>query len=103
MQHDVEAEAEGDQEEGVPDEKCSESFQNFVEHGDIDVVLSQFRMSSYQSDERGPADDDSEGRESSLGVTRGDELLIRNVEDDSSQNYGGQLQPVLQAEHISIG
>ena len=101
MQHDVEPETEGDQEEGVPDEEGSESFQYFVEHRDIDVVLGQFRMSSYQSDQSGPTDDDSEGCQCSLGFTRSGELLVRNVEDDSSQHDGDQLQPVLHPEDIS--
>ena len=101
MQHDVKAETEGDQEEGVPDEKGSKSFQYFVEHRDVDVVLSQFRMSSYQGDQSRPAEDDSEGCQCSLGLTRTGEVLVRNVEDDSSQGYCCQLQPVLQPEHVS--
>ena len=101
MQHDVEPETEGDQEEGVPDEEGSESFQYFVEHRHVDVVLGQFRMSSYQGDQSRPTDDDGEGCQRSLGFTRSGEFLVRDVEDDTSQDYCGQLQPVLHPEHIS--
>ena len=38
MQHDVETQGEGDEEEGVPDQEGDEGFENLVEHGHIDVV-----------------------------------------------------------------
>ena len=100
MQHDVEAEAEGDEEERVPEEEGSEGLEYLVEHGDVDVVLGQLGMSADESDEGGPAHDDGEGGQGPLGVAGVEEGLVRDVEDDGSEDERGQLQPVLQAEDV---
>ena len=100
MQHDVEAETEGDEEGGVPQQEGGEGGEYLVEHGDVDVVLGQLGVSADESDEGGPAHDDGEGGQGPLGVTGGDEGLVRDVEDDGSEDERGQLQPVLQAEDV---
>ena len=41
MQHDVEAEGEGDDEEGVPDEEQEERLEHLVQHRDVHVVSKQ--------------------------------------------------------------
>ena len=38
VKHDVEAEGKGNDEKGIPDQKLEEGSQNFVEHGDENVV-----------------------------------------------------------------
>ena len=42
MEHNVEAESEGDNEEGVPDQEQEERLQDFVEHGDVNVIPGNF-------------------------------------------------------------
>ena len=54
MQHDVEAECESDDEEGVPNEEEEESGQNFVEHCHVDVVAGQARVTSHKRHKLGP-------------------------------------------------
>ena len=41
MEHDVESKTEGNEEQGVPEEECAEGGEYLVEHGHVDVVLSQ--------------------------------------------------------------
>ena len=41
MEHDVEAEGEGDDEEGIPDQEEEEGLQHFVQHRDVHVVPQQ--------------------------------------------------------------
>ena len=56
MQHNVESEAEGNYEEGIPDQECGECLEYLVEHGHVDVVLGELGVSAHQGDQRGPAE-----------------------------------------------
>ena len=51
MEEDVEAKAKGEEEEGIPDEEGGEGLENSVEHGGVDVVRGESRMSSHHSDQ----------------------------------------------------
>ena len=102
VQHDVEAEAEGDEEERVPEEEGSEGLEYLVEHGNVDVVLGQLGMSADESDEGGPTHDNGEGGEGPLGVAGVEEGPVRDVEDNGSEGERGKLQPVLQAEDVPL-
>ena len=54
MQHDVESEGEGHEEEGVPEEEGEEGLEHFVEHGDVDIVSGEPGVLGHQQDELGP-------------------------------------------------
>ena len=41
MEHDVEAEGEGDDEEWIPDQEEEEGLQHFVQHRDVHVIPQQ--------------------------------------------------------------
>ncbi len=102
MEHNVEPEAERNNEEGIPDQECDECLQYFVKHGHVNVVLRQLGVSAHQGDKGGPAQDDAEGGQMSLGLTRRLELLVRDEENDSSEDDGQDLHPVLQSENVSL-
>ena len=46
MQHDVEAHAEGDEEERVPEEKEEKAVEDLVEHRHIHVAMEEFGMAA---------------------------------------------------------
>ena len=51
MEEDVEAEAKGEEEEGIPDKEGGEGLENSVEHGGVDVVRGESWMSAHHSDQ----------------------------------------------------
>lgn len=61
MKHDVEGQAEGDQEQGVPQQEEEEGAKDSIKHGQVDVVSGQLGMFTGQEDEFGPRQDDGDG------------------------------------------
>ena len=51
MEEDVEAKAKGEEEEGIPNKEGGEGLENSVEHGGVDVVRGESRMSSHHCDQ----------------------------------------------------
>ena len=102
MEHNVEPEAERNNEEGIPDEECDECLQYFVEHSHVDVVLCQLGVAAHQGDQGRPAQDNAEGGQMTLGLTRRLELLVRNVENGGGEDDGQYLHPVLPSENVSF-
>ena len=102
MEHNVEPEAESNNEEGIPDQECDECLQYLVEHGHVDIVLGQLGVSAHQGDQGGPAQDDGEGGQVPLGLTRQLELLIRDVENGRGEDDGQNLHPVLPSKNVSL-
>jgi hypothetical protein len=60
VEHDVEAEGKGHDEEGVPEEELEEGGDHGEEHGDVGAEAG---MLAYEDEKLGPGEDDDDGRQ----------------------------------------
>ena len=61
MQHDVESESKSHEEKRIPEQERKESLEDFVEHGDVDVVLGKPGVLGHQHDHLHPGEEDHQG------------------------------------------
>ena len=54
VEHDEEAESKGNDEKAIPSEEEEECLEDPEEHGDVDVVLLQLRMSTNENNQLAP-------------------------------------------------
>ena len=94
VKEDVEAETEGDQEEGVPDKEGGKSLENPEEHGGVDVVSVEEGMTAEHEKQLHPGEKQDGSLETSLVVTTLEEE--QEAGDDDLSN----LEMVFQATDV---
>ena len=79
-----------------------ESFENFVEHRDVDVVESETRMTGDECDEFCPRRYDGDGSQVTFNVTGIWQKVVGNPENKAHQTNDQNLEPVFRCTGIPL-